>query len=253
MNSILNWIGGKNRLKKKILPLIPNDITAYIEPFGGAGWVLFAKERHAKCEVYNDLDGELVNLFMIIKYHVDALVKDMAFQVSSRELFAKLKENTGFTDIQRATRFLYLIKRSFGAMGEHYSIGKTKALGGLASHAGIVTLAEKLHLRLDKVIIENKDFEGIIKTYDDKGSFFYFDPPYFKGNNLYPRVGKFDHKRLATVLPGIKGRWLLSIDDCTKAREMFGSWKVKRVSRQTGINNINLKTRVFKELLVKNY
>jgi len=253
MDSILSWIGGKRLLRKQIIPMIPGDIIAYIEPFGGAGWILFAKERHAQVEVYNDLDGELVNLFMIIKYHLDALVQELAYLISSRALFVKVKNNPGFTDIQRAVRFLYLIKRSFGAKGAHYGTSKVSGGAGLASHANIITLAEKLHSRLDKVAIENKDFEAIVKSYDAATSFFYFDPPYFRGNHFYPRVGKFDHGRLAAVLPGMRGRWIVSIDDCVQAREMFGQWKIKTVTRKLGIRNTAAGSRDFKELLVKNF
>lgn len=66
---LINWVGGKRLLRKTIAPLIPKDIKSYIEPFGGGGWVLFYKDRWADLEIYNDLDGRLVNLFRIVKYH----------------------------------------------------------------------------------------------------------------------------------------------------------------------------------------
>ena len=61
----IRWIGGKRLLRKTIAPLIPDNIQSYIEPFGGAAWVMFYKEKWADLEVYNDLDGRLVNLFRI--------------------------------------------------------------------------------------------------------------------------------------------------------------------------------------------
>ena len=70
MNSFIGWIGGKRLLRKEILGRFPEDIGRYIEVFGGAGWVLFAKEKQAgQLEVYNDRDGNLVNLYRCIKYH----------------------------------------------------------------------------------------------------------------------------------------------------------------------------------------
>ena len=75
--SLLNWVGGKRLLRKRIAPLVPTDIQSYIEPFGGAGWVLFYKDRWADLEIYNDLDGRLVNLFRIVKYHPNALKEEL--------------------------------------------------------------------------------------------------------------------------------------------------------------------------------
>lgn len=69
MNSFITWIGGKNSLKKEICSRIPEKCDRYIEVFGGAAWVLFAKEKHAGMEVYNDANGDLVNLFRVVKCH----------------------------------------------------------------------------------------------------------------------------------------------------------------------------------------
>ena len=71
MNSCMGWIGGKRLLRKAILERFPTDeVGRYIEVFGGAGWVLFAKEKlPGQLEVYNDIDGNLVNLFRCVKYH----------------------------------------------------------------------------------------------------------------------------------------------------------------------------------------
>ncbi|MGM9993487.1 MAG: DNA adenine methylase [Candidatus Avigastranaerophilus sp.] len=62
---LINWVGGKRLLRKTIADIIPKNINGYIEPLGGGAWVLFYKDKWAKLEVYNDLDGRLVNLFNI--------------------------------------------------------------------------------------------------------------------------------------------------------------------------------------------
>lgn len=161
MNSILSWVGGKRLLRQKISTLVPEDIASYIEPFGGAGWVLFFKDRWAHNEVYNDIDGELVNLFRSAKFHVEELQKEFKFLVASRELFAQIRENRGLTELQRAARFLYLIKYSFGALGEHFGIAKIGK--GAISHKNITEMMEKVHLRMDKVTIEHLSYEEIFK------------------------------------------------------------------------------------------
>lgn len=105
MDSFISWIGGKKLLRSKIVEQIEEagEIERYIEVFGGAGWVLFAKEKHAKMEVYNDINGSLVNLYRCVKYHPEALQKELDGMLMSRELFFDaVSEARGLTDIQRA-------------------------------------------------------------------------------------------------------------------------------------------------------
>ena len=119
MDSFMSWIGGKKALRKKIVEQFPEPRTynRYIEVFGGAGWVLFSSDSHAKMEVYNDVNGNLVNLFRCIKYHPDAVQEELRYILISREQFFDAREQIetrGMTDIQRAARFFILIKESFG-------------------------------------------------------------------------------------------------------------------------------------------
>lgn len=251
MNSILSWVGGKRLLRQKISTLVPEDIASYIEPFGGAGWVLFFKDRWAHNEVYNDIDGELVNLFRSAKFHVEELQKEFKFLVASRELFAQIRENRGLTELQRAARFLYLIKYSFGALGEHFGIAKIGK--GAISHKNITEMMEKVHLRMDKVTIEHLSYEEIFKRYDHPKNFFYCDPPYMHGVQYKSQEGKpFDHERLCKELKKLKGRWLLSLDDCREANEMFKDFTIEHVVRQKGIER-KYGDMIYREVLIRNY
>lgn len=81
---LINWIGGKRLLRKKIAGLIPGDIGSYIEPFGGGAWVLFYKDRWAPVEGYNDLNSALYNMFKIVKYHPEEFVKELRWIFVSR-------------------------------------------------------------------------------------------------------------------------------------------------------------------------
>ena len=126
MDSFMTWIGGKKALRGKIVEQFPEPGTygRYIEVFGGAGWVLFSSDSHAKMEVYNDVNGNLVNLFRCIKYHPDAVQNELQYILISREQFYDAREQIemrGMTDIQRAARFFILIKESFG--GDARSFG----------------------------------------------------------------------------------------------------------------------------------
>lgn len=123
---LINWIGGKRLLRKTIAPLIPKDINGYIEPFGGGGWVLFYKDKWAELEVYNDLDSRLVNLFNVVKYHPCELARQMCYMLASRKQFEQMLSFEGITDIQKASKFLYIINWSFGAKGTVFGTSKTR-------------------------------------------------------------------------------------------------------------------------------
>lgn len=123
MRSFIPWIGGKSQLAKKITKEFPEKFGRYIEVFGGGASVLFSSEKHANIEVYNDANGDLVNLFRCIKYHREELQKEIRYYLNSREMFLDIRQKlscTGFTDIQRAAMFYVLVKTSFGADARSY-------------------------------------------------------------------------------------------------------------------------------------
>lgn len=252
---LLNWVGGKRLLRKTIAPLIPTDIVSYCEPFGGGGWVLFYKEKWAGLEIYNDLDGRLANLFRIVKYHPRELMREMRFMIGGRELFNQLlHDNDGMTDIQRAARFLYLITRSFGGKGKTFGTVRKSSGGAAKSHNNLMTRIGTIHNRLDKVLIENQDFEPFIKQYDHEGAFFYCDPPYSTGCGYDVTSTKdFGHERLRDCLKNIKGRFLLSYDDSPKIRELYKDFEMIEVERLNGINNNHRVNKMYKELIIANY
>lgn len=250
MNSILSWVGGKKCLREKIAILIPNDIKSYIEPFGGAGWVLFYKDRWAPNEVYNDLDGELVNLFRSVKFHPEELAREFKFMINSRELFNQIKKNRGLTEIQRAARFLYLVKFSFGSLMDSFATSRVGS--GAHSSLNIIRMMEQVAIRMDKVIIEHLDYEEIFKRYDHPEGFIYCDPPYMHGATYQSQIGPFDYDRLLQKLKALQARWLLSIDDCPEANELFKEFTIEHVERPKGIDRKHGGL-IYRELLIRNY
>lgn len=246
MNSFISWIGGKKLLRKQIIEQFPDDYERYVEVFGGAGWVLFGKEQKGM-EVYNDVNGELVNLFRCVKYHPEALQKELDGILMSRELFFDVvAERRGMTDIQRAARQFIVIKESFGSSLDSFGVrpkNMKKAVDFLQVASG----------RLTTVVIENLDFEHLIKTYDRPGALFYLDPPYYDAEKYYPdRFMPADHERLRDTLGRIKGKFILSYNDCEAIKEMYQGYHIMRVERQ---NNLTAKggSGRYKELLIRNY
>lgn len=168
MNSFISWIGGKKLLRSRILQEFPEPGTfdRYIEVFGGAAWLLFARDKHAKMEVYNDVNGQLVNLFRVVKYHPEALQTELDWILMSREqFFDAIQDVRGLTDIQQAARFFIAIRESFGAGCRSFAVSPKdmqKAVEFLQVAAD----------RLRRVVIEREDFEHILKTYDRPDALF---------------------------------------------------------------------------------
>ncbi len=252
---LINWVGGKRLLRKTIAPLIPENIQTYIEPFGGAGWVLFYKDKWADVEIYNDLDGRLVNLFRIVKYHPNALKEELSYLLGSREMFMQFMNSTPITDVQKAAKFFFLITRSFGGKGSTFGCVKKSAGGACKSLSNTLIKIDAIHKRLDKVLIEHRDFEKLITQYDHESAFFYCDPPYSTGCGYeVTSTADFEHERLRDILSNIKGRFLLSYDDSSKIRELYKGFEMIEVQRQKGINNRQgITNNMYKELLIANY
>ena len=174
----------------------------------GAAWVLFAKEKHAEVEVYNDVNHNLVNMFRCVKYHADALYEELKWVLVSREQFEQAKEdvnNPNLTDIQRAARFFMLVKCSFGAKMQDFS-GKRVSLSNTVENLGL------FKERLKSTIIEQLDFERLIALYDREGTLFYADPPYYEAEGYYAESFlTSDHIRLRESLDKFRGEICINI------------------------------------------
>src|SRR5574344_2845937 len=131
----------------------------------------------ADLEIYNDLDRRLVNLFRIVKYRPEALKEELKYLLGSREMFMQFLKAKPYTDIQRAVQFYFLITRSFGGRGETFGTVKKSSGGASKSQTNVAEKIDAIHNRLDKVMVENRDFEKLIKQYDFEDAFFYCDPP----------------------------------------------------------------------------
>ncbi len=128
MKSFFNRKGGKRLLAKRlagVIDAVPH--TCYCEPFMGAAHVFFARQRtRTISEVLNDIDGELVNLFRVLKYHKEAFLQGLEWGVYAREVFENLKQQNPdtMTDIQRAQRFFCLHKMSFDSETRQFGYSK---------------------------------------------------------------------------------------------------------------------------------
>ena len=216
----MSWVGGKKALRDLILARFPVYYERYIEVFGGGGWVLFHKPPLNDFEVFNDFNPNLATLYRCVRDNPNELINELTFVLNSREDFERIralfKTGAKMTDVQRAANFYQLIRYSYASGCDSF---------GSHPHSmwNNFPLILQACRRLQKVVIENKDFEKLIRQYDREVSFFYCDPPYFNTEDYYDDVGftKQDHIRLADCLCGINGKFLLSYNDCPEIREIY--------------------------------
>lgn len=109
IRSPFKWVGGKSRLRKTIIAMLPPH-ECYVEVFAGAAWVLFGKQP-SKVEVLNDIDGEVINFFRVVKEQPEDLIASFEWDLVSREEFERLRDLDPKTldPVARAHRFYYLI------------------------------------------------------------------------------------------------------------------------------------------------
>lgn len=244
------WVGGKSRLAKEIIGLIPEH-TTYIEVFGGALSVLYAKER-SKVEVINDINSDLINLHRAIRNNPKTLQMFLNQLFISRELFLDIKQGRlkPRNNIEKAAFYLYLLSQSFGSKGEHFAMAKSGR-----KPKDIYRSYGKWSQRLKRVVIENMHFAKLITQYDSGDNFFYLDPPYVATEHYYKNTGGFgikEHKELAALLKNIKGKFLLSYNDCKLVRELYKDFNIISSSKIRYTLNVASRKKV-KEVYILNY
>ena len=286
MNSIISWIGGKKALRELIYQRFPLSYGRYIEVFGGGGWVLFGKPPDGM-EVYNDYNSDLTNLFRCVRDRPLALIQELGFfPLNGREEFNYLKrflnreefmapgpwyqdeghvaeqcltpeacgeirplleERARMYDVKRAACFYQLIRYSYGSSctsygSQPFDIRRTFGLLWEGSR------------RLAGTVVENKDFEALIRQYDREDAFFYCDPPYYKTEGHYEVVfRRDDHVRLRDVLGGIQGKWLLSYNDCAYIRGLYEGYQIETVKRLNNLAQRYNQGEEYAEVFISNY
>lgn len=227
---IIPWVGGKRRLAKHLLPLFPAH-TCYVEPFCGAAALYFMKEP-SKVEVINDINGELVNLYRVVKHHLEEFVRQFRWALVSRQMFKWLQDTPveTLTDIQRAARFYYLQKQAFGARieGQTFGVAATRRHG-----INLLRIEEDLslaHLRLSQTTIEYLDWEQCIKRYDKAGTLFYCDPPYWETAGYGVDFQMENYIRMAELAQSIKGKMIISVNDIPEMREVFAGLNIHSIN-----------------------
>ena len=285
IKSPVTWIGNKTSILHILYALFPIGCDRYVEPFGGSGAVLLGKPVPDKFEVFNDYNHNLVNLFRCMRDRPMEFIRELGFlSLNSRDDFAILKkffEKEEFTedylkaqldlteillpevtakevrtlyssarndhDLRRAAMFLKLIRYS-------YSSGCKSFACQPFSLRTLFSLVQDFAKRCENVVIENQDFETLIKHYDRPTTFTYCDPPYFTSEYVYDCGFTWeDHLRLYHALAGMKGKFLLSYNDCPEIRELYKEYNFFDFKRVHSMAQKYEAGKEFPELLIANY
>lgn len=250
------WIGGKRLLAKHLRNRIDAmEYTTYVEPFVGMGGVFFKRQMKPKAEVINDASGEVINLFRILQRHYPQFMDTIKFQITSRREFERLSKclPETLTDLERAARFLYLQRLAFGGKVQGQNFGVSVDLGSRFNLTKLAPMLEDIHERLSGVVIENMDWQDVIKRYDRKATLFYLDPPYWGNEGDYGKAlfdrSQFD--QMATQLAKIKGRFILSINNRPEVVETFKAFDMEEVELTYSIAGRGTQTPA-RELIISN-
>ncbi|EPJ9671165.1 DNA adenine methylase [Citrobacter farmeri] len=249
---IVPWIGGKRRLAKHILPLFPAH-TCYVEPFCGAAALYFLKTP-SKTEVINDINGELVNLYRVVKHHLEEFVRQFKWALVSRQIYKWLQDTPEetLTDIQRAARFYYLQKQAFGGKVADHTFGTSTTS---APRFNLLRIEEELsmaHLRLSRTLIEHLDWHQCIERYDRPYTLFYCDPPYWGTEGYGVEFGLKNYDHMADLARRIKGKMIISVNDIPEMRQAFNGLNTQSVDISYNLK-VTGKPSPKKELVICNF
>ena len=265
MNSFIPWVGGKSKLLWIINKMAPDHYSRFIDVFGGSGTVTMSRPIQQGCmEVYNDFNSNLTNLFCCVKNRPLALLAELGFlplntrddfnvlykflskgeitddylqeEMELTEILLKppeaeairtlLLERAPRGDVRRAADFFKLVRYSFS--------GSSKSFGGKPCDIRrFFHLIWECSRRLANVIVENKDFEDVIRQYDRGDAWIYCDPPYFDAESLYAvDFPKEKHEELHHILSQCAGYIVVSYNDCPFIRSLYGDFYIRKRSRR---------------------
>ena len=263
---------------------MPAQYTRYIEVFGGAAWVLFGRQPDGLMEVYNDYNSNLTNLFFCVKHRTWEFLQYLGFlPLNSRDEFyairhflnkgeyddsflnqelvlaqhnlpeadfedieSILKENAKPSNLRKAVAFYKMLRYSYGSDVRTFSCQPCD----IRKFFALISQASR---RLASTVIENQDFETLIRHYDRPGAFFYCDPPYFGAECYEVEFPGEDHYRLKNTLEQIQGKWMLSYNDCDFIRDLYQNYYITPVVRSSNMMQRYDAGSEYAELIITNY
>lgn len=233
------WYGGKFSHLEWLLPLLPAS-THYCEPFGGSAAVLLNRAP-SPVETYNDIDGNLVNFFRVLRDQKEDLIEAIGLTPFSREEFENAIASEGnleLSDLERARHFFIrarqvrtgLAQRASSGRWAHCRLTSRAGMAGAVSRwLGSVEGLSEIAQRLLRVQLEHDDALRVIERYDSEETLFYLDPPYphdsRSDTNAYGyEMTDRQHTDLAELLKRVKGKVALSSYPSELMLALYDDW-----------------------------
>ena len=265
---IVKWVGGKRQLMFELLKNLPKSYNIYFEPFIGGGALFF--ELQPDNAYISDMNEELINLYSVVRDSVDELIEDLSKHEVSKEYFLEIRnidrteEYSNLSNVERASRFIYLNRTCFNGMYRVNSKGEFNVPFGHYKNPRILdenNLINCSHL-LQRTEIKQADFSEILKKVK-KGDFVYFDPPYVPLSETssftsYTKDGfdidmQFKLRDVCDELDFMGVKFLLSNSDTKLVNELYENYNIKKVFASRQINaNADGRGKIT-EVLVRNY
>ncbi len=237
---VFGWYGGKFSHLDWLLPLLPG-CHHYCEPFAGSAAVLLNRAP-SPVETYNDIDGEVVTFFRVLRDCQEELVRAIALTPFSREEYYRAVEAPAaeITDVERARRFYIKARQTRTGLAQTASLGRwanckdtsRAGMSGVVSRwLGGVDALEDIAHRLLRVQIENRPAVDVIELYDGPGTLFYCDPPYLHATRGDAKAYGFEmdegqHREFAKAVNACRAKVAVSGYDHPLMAELFkpGRW-----------------------------
>jgi DNA adenine methylase len=235
---VFGWYGGKFSHLGWLLPLLP-QCHHYCEPFSGSAAVLLNRFP-SPVETYNDIDGDVVNFFRVLRDRSEELIRVCALTPFSREEYYQAIHGSqhGISDVERARRFFIRARQTRTGLAQTASLGRwanckntsRSGMSGVVSRwLGGVEGLDEVADRIMRVQIENRPAIDVIKLYDSPNTLFYCDPPYVHSTRGDTKSYGFEmddrqHRLLADTLKSIEGKAAISGYRCELMDELFKGW-----------------------------
>lgn len=232
------WYGGKYSHLNWLLPLLP-ETKHYCEPFGGSAAVL-VNRKPSSIETYNDIDGQIVNFFRVLRDQGEELIRAIGLTPFAREelRIAVSEPESEISDLERARRFFVRARQVRTGLAQTASEGRwahcrltsrAGMAGAVSRWLGSVEGLSEIAQRLLRVQIENAPAIQVIERYDSPDTLFYCDPPYPHESrsdiNAYAfEMSDDDHRVLAQVLHNVQGQVALSGYHCDLLDDLYSDW-----------------------------
>ena len=265
---IVKWVGGKRQLMFELIKNMPKSYNRYFEPFIGGGALFF--ELQPEQAYISDMNEELINLYSVVRNNVYELIKDLSKHEVSKEYFLEIRnidrteQYTELSDVERASRFIYLNRTCFNGMYRVNSQGQFNVPFGHYKKPRIIDKNNLLNCSelLKKTEIKCADFSEIL-TKVKKGDLVYFDPPYVPLNETssftsYTKDGfdinmQFKLRDVCDELDNKGVKFMLSNSDTKLVNELYENYNIKKVFASRQINaNADGRGKIT-EVLVRNY